>query len=376
MRDLISRIVNAIEQLTDSTNEGALSDSTAAVAATIGGVPLPSLKSLLPCEWEDLLSYALTASPGNKRNEFGYVTFPVKVCNCRPKHTVPTKEDFLQKVLVHSRQEGEVDYGVCYMPSKHMTPLYSLSHAELSELITIREAKDLSDIPNRIWEGAYFLSHFAAAFSRLFDGEQVIELGAGTGLVSIGMAALSNVQKIYVTDFGDALNSISQNLQLNPKVTSRCHACDLEWLSCSDEIRDAIDRNVPNPIDLMSEQARMLLYCDIITGSDLLYSPDTAYALARLLGERFRAWQEKEELQCRFPLVLIAYTLRRKDTFLVFEEELHQYNLKVVDVTATALRYLHCCNSGIVRTGFDSLTRQGKFELRLLSVDTNRCATI
>eukprot|EP01138_Halocafeteria_seosinensis_P004994 gb/GECG01005107.1/.p1 GENE.gb/GECG01005107.1/~~gb/GECG01005107.1/.p1 ORF type:complete len:261 (+),score=12.30 gb/GECG01005107.1/:1-783(+) len=230
----------------------------------------------------------------------------------------------------------------------------------------LKSQKNLSEIAQRVWEGAYFLAHFAACCRNTFSGQTAIELGSGTGLTGIAVATVTDINQLYLTDFKEVMHSMSHNINLNPQAKRKCAARELEWGACSEEIRDYVDGRQGIDYEDLSVQARMTLDSSFIFGSDLLYSPDTAYHLARLVGERFRAVQH--DSQIHKPLFLIAYTIRRLDTFEAFSEEVRKFNLEVVDVTADALKWTRCCDSGIVRTGFDSLTRQGKFKLRLLTV--------
>ena len=66
-------------------------------------------------------------------------------------------------------------------------------------------------------------------FSGLFAGKSVIELGAGTGLVSVLVDRLFECQSIIVTDLESHIPLIERNLTIN-NTSSRCIAKSYNWI--------------------------------------------------------------------------------------------------------------------------------------------------
>lgn len=70
----------------------------------------------------------------------------------------------------------------------------------------------------RTWEAALHLGHFlfSAAGRSLVDGKRVIELGAGTGFISILCALHLGAEGVLATDgSGDVVDHLKSNLFLN-----------------------------------------------------------------------------------------------------------------------------------------------------------------
>ena len=68
-------------------------------------------------------------------------------------------------------------------------------------------------------------------FAKVFENKRVIELGAGTGFVSILIDKLFSCRSLCVTDLESHLDLMQRNLQLN-SVSENCKAQALDWYSC------------------------------------------------------------------------------------------------------------------------------------------------
>lgn len=62
-----------------------------------------------------------------------------------------------------------------------------------------------------------------------WQGKQVLELGAGTGIISIALALLGC--NVVSTDLGDLLDLIKKNVELNNVPKHRIRVEELEWFT-------------------------------------------------------------------------------------------------------------------------------------------------
>ncbi|TRY92879.1 hypothetical protein DNTS_009312 [Danionella cerebrum] len=75
-------------------------------------------------------------------------------------------------------------------------------------------ATPLEDVGKQIWRGALLLADFIMGHKSLFKDATVLELGAGTGMVSIAMGIIAKT--VYCTDVGeDLLSMCHRNVTLN-----------------------------------------------------------------------------------------------------------------------------------------------------------------
>ncbi|XP_054848729.1 methyltransferase-like protein 22 [Eublepharis macularius] len=94
-------------------------------------------------------------------------------------------------------------------------------------------ATPLEDVGKQVWRGAFLLVDYILSERDLFKGRTVLELGGGTGIVSIAMAM--NAKTVYCTDVGeDLLDMCRRNVALNKDITepagSEVKVRVLDWL--------------------------------------------------------------------------------------------------------------------------------------------------
>lgn len=83
-----------------------------------------------------------------------------------------------------------------------------------------------------VWDGSIVLvRHFEAACAQGIAPcpDRVLELGSGSGLAGLGLAALFENAEVCLTDIPEALESLSRNVQLNPPIASRVSVCACDW---------------------------------------------------------------------------------------------------------------------------------------------------
>lgn len=109
-------------------------------------------------------------------------------------------------------------------------------------------------IAGHAWPGGRALLSFVAAHLDILRCQRILELGAGTGLLGIGCdlllqrASSSAEHTVFVTDVGEAVPLMEQNVQLNG--ASRTTAAELVWGRT-----DVLQFGAPLDVVIMAEVA-------------------------------------------------------------------------------------------------------------------------
>lgn len=113
------------------------------------------------------------------------------------------------------------------------------------------------------WPSAELLSAYLAANPDVVSGKHCVELGAGTGLVSM-VAALCKAAHVTITDRPgeDTLYELLQAAVSANEVQSTCSLQSLSW-----------DEAVP--VDLV---------CDVLLGADVFYNTEDFEALVQIIS--------------------------------------------------------------------------------------------
>ncbi|KAJ5558072.1 hypothetical protein N7535_009562 [Penicillium sp. DV-2018c] len=188
------------------------------------------------------------------------------------------------------------------------------SSSSTERTVTISESRGLilsgGTTGNRTWEAALHLGSFltSEAGEALVRGKRVIELGAGTGFLSLVCARHLGVRSVVTTDREPVL---------------------------IDNIRDCVRFNLPEgresipiypaiwdwgtPLEKSGDLAGLVsdedgegtgLTFDIALGADLIYDTDLVPLLISTVRDLFENYHTKE--------FIIAATLRNEDTFRTF----------------------------------------------------------
>ncbi|CAK8675138.1 unnamed protein product [Clavelina lepadiformis] len=105
-----------------------------------------------------------------------------------------------------------VPYSTNGVLSEFYEPRKSFSFYGIPEHISIKQDWQSNGVAGVVWEGAYVLGNYAAKNLDL-KKKNVLELGAGTGLVGMAMAKLG--ANVTVTDVKKALPLLQENIELN-----------------------------------------------------------------------------------------------------------------------------------------------------------------
>ncbi|KAL1999824.1 hypothetical protein VTN02DRAFT_3939 [Thermoascus thermophilus] len=153
----------------------------------------------------------------------------------------------------------------------------------------------------RTWEAALHLGTFLSTpqGEALVRGKRVIELGAGTGFLSMFCAKHLGVERILVTDREPSLiSSIRDCVARNGLDPSRIQPAIWEW---------------GNPLEdsqCGDNQSGQPQHFDVALGADLIYDVDLVPLLLSTLRDLFDNYRIEE--------FLISATLRNRDTFQAF----------------------------------------------------------
>ncbi|KAJ5121139.1 uncharacterized protein N7515_009100 [Penicillium bovifimosum] len=177
--------------------------------------------------------------------------------------------------------------------------------------VTISESRGLilsgGTTGNRTWEAALHLGSFlvSEAGEALVRGKRVIELGAGTGFLSLLCARHLGVRSVVVTDREPVLidnirDCVRHNLQ--GKESIPIYPAIWDWGTPLEKSGDLAG--------LISEGGETGLTFDIALGADLIYDTDLVPLLVSTVRDLFENYHIKE--------FIIAATLRNEDTFRTF----------------------------------------------------------
>ena len=169
--------------------------------------------------------------------------------------------------------------------------------------ITLLESRNLISAAGttglRTWEAALHLGQYLCARPSLVRGKRVLELGAGTGYLSILCAKYLGAAQVVASDgSGDVVANLPDNLFLNglQDCASRIAAVELKWGH-----------------GLVGTEGGV----DVVLGADITYDGAIIPALADTLDEVFARFGARVD-------VLIAATERNRETFEAFVDVCQQ----------------------------------------------------
>ncbi|KIX07694.1 uncharacterized protein Z518_02348 [Rhinocladiella mackenziei CBS 650.93] len=174
--------------------------------------------------------------------------------------------------------------------------------------ILINEARNLlsqgNNVGLRTWEAALHLAwYLVTRRPDLVQDKNVLELGAGTGFLSLLCAGQLEASHVLATDgLGRVCESLQANIDLN-----REH--DILHRRKPPEVRQFDWTDLPELDHILATAKRSSILYDLVIGADITYHPDVLRPLAKLLGI----------LKDTFPDVVILISVAiRSDTFSQF----------------------------------------------------------
>ncbi|KAJ9616370.1 hypothetical protein H2200_000088 [Cladophialophora chaetospira] len=198
--------------------------------------------------------------------------------------------------------------------------------------ILIKEARNLlsrgNNVGLRTWEAALHLGWYLFKQSpELVRGKNILELGAGTGFLSILCAGLKAASVLATDGLGLVCESLQANVDLNLQNNTLGDAKGPDVLQLDWTDQPAIEQ-------LIEDARKSNTSYDLVIGADITYHPDILRPLAELLSI----------IKDNFPnvAILISATIR-SDTFSRFTAICQdEFKLKVIEHTVVipdGLRY-------------------------------------
>ena len=198
----------------------------------------------------------------------------------------------------------------------HLSDLSVVKSSVKEPQITLLESRSLISAAGttglRTWEAALHLGTYLCRNSTIVRDKHVLELGAGTGYLSILCANFLQSTHVIVSDGSDdVINNLPENFFLNNlQDLSRIAPMEVKWghalLGTEEE-----EWNGGRPID-------------VVLGADITYDHSVIPALVGTILELFNLYPAVE--------VYISATQRNEKTFQVFLDKCRDNHLVVDDL--------------------------------------------
>ncbi|TGO42276.1 hypothetical protein BHYA_0010g00360 [Botrytis hyacinthi] len=228
-----------------------------------------------------------------------------------------------------AQQQSYVTYTLSSLPLISST---STSLASQTPTITILESASLLSGSGttglRTWEAALHLSTYISLNPHLISNKTILELGCGTGFISILCAKYLSAKHVLATDGSpETLTLMNTSLFLNnltdaitptlsQNTTSKTSSCELIWghmlpTGEFETFPEFLSSKCPpsNPTSTAGSNQTPL---DLILAADVIYSPAIIPSLIATLEDLFDLYPQVE--------VLISSTVRNAETYAIFVE--------------------------------------------------------
>ncbi|KAG5987368.1 hypothetical protein E4U52_007666 [Claviceps spartinae] len=160
----------------------------------------------------------------------------------------------------------------------------------------------------RTWEAALHMGQYLCQNPAVVAGKHVLELGAGTGYLSIlSVKHLQATHAIVSDGSDDVVNNFHQNLSLNGLRPSSVTPMNITWGQALVE-HEGLSCSTRQPVD-------------VVLGADITYDRRVIPALITTLLDLFALYPDVQ--------VYISVTERNVDTYQAFLDVCGQSNLKV-----------------------------------------------
>ena len=209
----------------------------------------------------------------------------------------------LPSELAAAQEKSHVTYTPSLLsPSPSSTTPHQITLLESRNLISAAGTTGL-----RTWEAALHLGQYLCARPSLVRGKRVLELGAGTGYLSILCAKYLGAAQVVASDgSADVVANLPENLLLNGLVQQ-------QQQQQQDSSAQIVATELKWGHGLVGTEGGV----DVVLGADITYDGAIIPALADTLDEVFARFGTRVD-------VLIAATERNRETFEAFVDVCQQ----------------------------------------------------
>ena len=180
-----------------------------------------------------------------------------------------------------------------------------------------------------VWPCGLELARLALRTPQMFNGQRILELGAGTGVAALVLATHTSPAALFVSDAnGDAAANIAANFQLNAVP----HHADADAWHASKAGGAASAHVFPLHWSDVTPELASALSPTLIIAADVCYDPEDAPALAHALALLLRPGDATPQ-----PTALVLLTQRSEATVAAFQAAWQSESLAVRDRTAELL---------------------------------------
>ncbi|EKD17084.1 uncharacterized protein L3040_000390 [Drepanopeziza brunnea f. sp. 'multigermtubi'] len=205
-----------------------------------------------------------------------------------------------------AQQKSHVTYTLSLLPRQQ----------DISPSITLHEARNMLAAAGttglRTWEAGLHLGNYLCTNPHLVRGKSILELGSGTGFLSILCAKYLKPSHVLATDGDDdVVASFSTNFYLNGlQDSSDLNGRALKW-----------GHPVTGGEDPHWDPERPV---DLVLGADLTYDPRNIPPLVSTFRDLFALYPDAK--------ILIAATVRSQETFAKFPEACRKNDFGFEDI--------------------------------------------
>jgi protein-lysine N-methyltransferase EEF2KMT len=209
-----------------------------------------------------------------------------------------------------AQQKSYVTYSPSLLRGTSLASNSSEPHITLLESRNLISAAGTTGL--RTWEAALHLGQYLCQNPHLVQGKGVLELGAGTGYISVLCAKHLSARQVIASDGSDdVVMNLPENFFVNGlQEIGTITAMDLKWgypLVGGEETA----WNGGKPID-------------VVLGADITYDKSVIPSLGSMMGDLFSLFPDV--------MVLIAATERNRETFEAFIDVCERRRFQVNEV--------------------------------------------
>uniref|UniRef100_UPI00358EE620 methyltransferase-like protein 22 isoform X2 n=1 Tax=Myxine glutinosa TaxID=7769 RepID=UPI00358EE620 len=205
---------------------------------------------------------------------------------------------------------------------------FEITKEATPDIITIQHtmATTLCDVGKQVWRASFLLCDYILHCGHKFNRVTALELGAGTGLVSITMATIAT--KVYCTDIGtDLLDLCQRNVKANTQIhfPGDEHENGMIIVRCLDWLSNQFCKDPENEFSWSEEEvADVHDHTTLLLAADVCYDDDLTDAFFRTVYR------------------LMSNFVNDSMLFLAIEKR-YNFTLRTLDVACEAYEHFRHC---------------------------------